>query len=116
MRPTQVKKQLTEQGLLDARQLFSYSTGVGTIHGQSFQGLLGICFLAEQVVLLRAETDGRTGDILAQISLRELSHLKVHSRFLYGYIEFSWLDGSLRLYNYDKKVLQNGLAAAASGL
>ena len=112
MRLSQVKQQLTAQGYLDQRQLFSYATAAGTIENRSFQNLVGAAFLDGTITLFGAKTDGSLGEILAVISGSDVTDFQQKNRFLYPYTALSWPQGSLRFYNYDKKVWNQGLTAA----
>ena len=111
MRLSKVKELLRDQGYLDQRQLFSYATAAGTIHGSSFQNLVGAAFLDGSLTLFGAKTDGSLGDVLAVIPKADITEFQQKNRFLYPYTSITWAQGSLRFYNYDKKVWKEGLTA-----
>ncbi len=112
MHLSQVVAQLTAQGYLDGRSLFSYATAVGTLSGRSFQNLIGIAFGTVRLTLFSAKTDGSVDKILLELSYDRIQFFRQKHRFLYSYTEFSAGDTALRFYNYNKKVFRQGIADA----
>lgn len=115
MRLSQVKSQLRDRGQLDARELFSYATAVGTLNGTSFQNLMGAAFTQSQLILFSAKTDGSLGDVLLRVPYSALEQFLQKHRFLYSYTSFTCGSTSLRFYNYDKKVFLRGFSEAGIG-
>ena len=112
MKISEVKKELTEKGLLDQRQLFCYSTLTGVINGQSFQNLVGIVFGESQMTLYGGNMDGSLKEALVTISYDSIQRFDFHQRFLYAYVSFSAGTDTFRFYNYDKKVMKQGFKDA----
>lgn len=112
MKISQVKKQLTEEGVLDQRQLFCYSTLTGVIGGNSFQNLVGIVFSKDHMTLYGANMDGSLKDVLIQISYHSFQNFNYSQRFLYSNISFSAGINTFKFYNYDKAVMKQGFSEA----
>lgn len=112
VRISDVKKLLKSQGKLDNRELFSYATLTGIVHGESFQNLVAAVFESDILSLYRAQTDGSVGDLLVSVPYSEMKDFQLKNRFLYSYTSLSSPAGSFRFYSYDKKIFQQGFRDA----
>ncbi len=112
MRLSEVKKLLKDQGKLDQRELISYATLAGTVHGESFQNIVGAVFEEKCLSLYRADIHGGLGDVLATIPYDLMEQFQLKHRFLYSFTEFSAPCGQFRFYSYDKAVFLRGFRDA----
>ena len=112
MKISEVKKNLTEDKILDDRQLFCYSTLAGTVNGSSFQNLVGVVFATEELILYGANMDGSLNEELTRVSFSAMRNFNFTQRFLYSNISFSAGIDTFRFYNYDKKVMKQGFSDA----
>ena len=107
-----VKDQLLDAGILDQRRLLTYATLTATLHGESFQNIVAVCFQPEQLLLCRANLDNSLGDTLAVCPYTELTEFELRHRLLYSYTAFRHGEDRFRFYSYDKKVFLQGFQDA----
>ena len=112
MRLSQVKQQLRDAGILDARELFCYATVAGTLEGKTFQTLVGCVFREDALSLYKAELDGSTGALLTRYPYGEIKGFVLKNRFWYSCCSFTFGIDNVKFYNYDKKIFLQGFTAA----
>lgn len=108
MRLFEVKAMMKQEGKLDARELFCYSTLTGTVQGQDFQNLVTAVFSEKDLDLYRANIDGSVGEILVSVPYTTIQNFQLKHRFWYSFTEFTSPAGNFRFYNYDKNVFTQG--------
>lgn len=112
MKISQVKTNLTGEGILDERQLFCYSTLAGVIGGSSFQNLVGIVFAETELQLYGANMDGSLKELILRVPFSAIKNFNFAEKFLYSNVSFSAGIDTFRFYNYDKKIMKQGFKDA----